>query len=90
LTIVVEGEPDPETRRVVDLRELDRRIEDAVLLPYDHRNLNRDVPTLQGKVPTLEVLLEDVWDRVAAVLPSGELREVVLRIDEFLSGSLRR
>jgi 6-pyruvoyltetrahydropterin/6-carboxytetrahydropterin synthase len=89
LTLVLAGAPDPETRRVVDLEALDRAVEDAVLLPFDHKNLNADVPSLAGEVPTSEVLVMDIWKRVAPRIPGGVLREVILETDEFLAARYR-
>lgn len=89
LTVVLAGEPDPETERLVDLDALDRLVGERVIQVYDHHNLNADVPTLLGRVPTLERLLQDVWERLAAELPGGLLREVRLAQDEFLAGVYR-
>ena len=87
LTLAIRGEPDPETHRLVDLRSLDERIELEVVSVYDHRNLNADVPTLEGRVPTLEVLLKDIWDRSRPLIPPpATLVAIELQVDPFLSG----
>jgi len=87
LTVCVRGNPDELSHRVVDLRELDSIVEERVVSVYDHKNLNADVPSLAGRVPTLEAVLEDVWDRLADHLPAGRLAAVTLQVDEFLSGT---
>ena len=43
LEVTVRGRPDPETGYVLDLAELKRILERAVVGPCDHRNLNKDV-----------------------------------------------
>ncbi len=85
LTIVIRGALDPVTERVADLDALDRVVEAAVVEPFDHKNLNADVPSLAGRVPTAEVLATEIWRRLAGRLPSGELIEVSLQQDEFLT-----
>jgi len=89
LTVVLAGEPDAETSRLMDLDRLDRMIEQRVVSVYDHRNMNRDIPTLADRIPTTEVVLQDIWERIDGGLPRGMLREVRLRQDEFLTGVYR-
>src|SRR5580693_5252694 len=43
LEVTVRGLPDPETGFVMDLGELKRIVERAVVAPCDHKNLNKDV-----------------------------------------------
>jgi 6-pyruvoyltetrahydropterin/6-carboxytetrahydropterin synthase len=83
LTVVVTGNPDPETGRVADFGHLDRLVETHVLSVYDHKNMNKDVDTLRGSIPTVEVVLRDIWDRIDEALPPGRLTEVRLQQDEF-------
>ena len=45
------GRPDPATGYVLDLGELKRILERAVVGPCDHRNLNKDVDFLRGRHP---------------------------------------
>ena len=54
LTVEVAGRPDLETGMVMDYMVLSRLVEEQVLRFVDHRNLNVDVPFLQGIVPTSE------------------------------------
>lgn len=57
IEVTVAGNPDPDTGYVVDLGKLKQVMEDKVLEPCDHRNLNLDVPFLQGVIPTSENLV---------------------------------
>lgn len=87
LRLTIEGLPDPRTGRVLDVRELDGFVEERVVSVYDHRNLNADVPSLSGLVPSLETLLADIWERLRQGLPGrGRLTEIRLEIDAFLAG----
>jgi 6-pyruvoyltetrahydropterin/6-carboxytetrahydropterin synthase len=78
LEVTVRGRPDPETGYVLDLGELKRILERAVVGPCDHRNLNRDVPFLKGTIPTTENLVLAFWRRIAPRIRAGELHCVRL------------
>lgn len=64
LEVSVSGEPDPETGMVLNLRELDRVVREAVIDHVDHRHLNHDVPFLRGVVPTAENVALAFWSRL--------------------------
>ena len=64
LEVSVSGEPDPETGMVLNLRDLDRVIREAVVDQVDHRHLNHDVPFLRGVVPTAENVARAFWERL--------------------------
>jgi 6-pyruvoyltetrahydropterin/6-carboxytetrahydropterin synthase len=64
LEVSVSGEPDPETGMVLNLRDLDRVVREAVVDHVDHRHLNRDVPFLRAVVPTAENVALAFWTRL--------------------------
>lgn len=64
LEVTVEGEPDPVTGMVVDLRELKEILNQEVVEPMDHRFLNREVPPFDRVVPTTENLALEIWKRL--------------------------
>jgi 6-pyruvoyltetrahydropterin/6-carboxytetrahydropterin synthase len=68
LEVSVAGEPDPDTGMVLNLRDLDRVVREAVVGHVDHRHLNRDVPFLEGLVPTAENLALAFWERLDRAL----------------------
>ena len=76
LEVVVAGEIDPATGYVVDLKLLSQVICRRIIDDVDHRNLNTDVPWLQGRIPTAENLALAFWERVRSELPEGSLRSV--------------
>jgi 6-pyruvoyltetrahydropterin/6-carboxytetrahydropterin synthase len=73
LEATVKGRRDPDTGYVLDLGELKRVLERAVVGPCDHRNLNKDVAFLKGVIPTSENLVVAFWDRIAPRIRSGTL-----------------
>jgi 6-pyruvoyltetrahydropterin/6-carboxytetrahydropterin synthase len=68
--VAVEGEPDPLTGMILDLKRLREILEDKVLNVYDHRLLNREVEPFDRVVPTVENIAIDIWNRVAPHIAS--------------------
>src|SRR5215471_16763210 len=64
LEVTIEGEPDPVTGMVFDLRELKQILNEEVVEPMDHRFLNREVPPFDRVVPTTENLAAEIWGRL--------------------------
>ncbi|MEO0557055.1 MAG: 6-carboxytetrahydropterin synthase [Bacteroidota bacterium] len=77
LDVTVAGEPDPETGFVVDLAKLKKIIATYVVEPLDHKNLNLDVPFLNGKMTSTETLAVAIWEQLAPHVPG--LYEIALR-----------
>jgi len=77
LDVTVEGEVDPATGYVLDLRTL-RDVVESVVTELDHRHLNFDVPWLRGVLPSTENLVVALWQRIAPRLPRGRLVRLVL------------
>ncbi len=78
LEVTLQGEVDPKTGYVFDLKRLKQTVQDAVLEDVDHANLNVDVPWLEGVIPTAENLAVTIWQRLEEVLPAGMLERVVV------------
>jgi 6-pyruvoyltetrahydropterin/6-carboxytetrahydropterin synthase len=79
LEVTVEGDPDPVTGMVFDLRELKQILNEEIVEPMDHRFLNREVPPFDRVVPTTENLAIEIWKRMDARIQGGvRLRTVRL------------
>ena len=65
LEVTIQGEPDPVTGMVFDLRELKEILNEEVVEPMDHRFLNKEVPPFDRVVPTTENLAIEIWRRLA-------------------------
>ena len=64
LFVTVKGEINPETGFVVDLKKLSKLINDKIIAKVDHKNLNLDVPFLQGMIASTENLAVAVWNEL--------------------------
>ncbi len=71
LDVTVDGEVDPETGFVMDLKQLRDLVESRVIEDVDHRNLNLDVGWMEGLIPTTENLVVAIWDRLVDAMPDG-------------------
>src|SRR3954451_13855868 len=62
--VTIEGEADPVTGMVMDLKELKQILEDEVVEPMDHRFLNYEVPPFDHVIPTTENVAAEIWRRL--------------------------
>jgi 6-pyruvoyltetrahydropterin/6-carboxytetrahydropterin synthase len=77
--VLVGGEVDEATGMVMNLVDLDRAVQQAILDRFDHANLNLD-PVFQGQVPTTEVFTKVIFELLDKALPAGSLDRV--RVEE--------
>jgi 6-pyruvoyltetrahydropterin/6-carboxytetrahydropterin synthase len=80
--VSVEGDPDPVTGMVLDLKKLKEVVNREVIEPYDHRFLNREVAPFDHVVPTVENIAIDIWQRLAPHLTQPGLRLHGIRVYE--------
>ena len=64
LEVTLEGDPDPVTGMIFDLKTLKEVIQKNVVEPMDHRFLNREVPPFDRIVPTAENIAAEIWKRI--------------------------
>lgn len=77
--VTVSGPIDDRMGMVVDLVELDRILQEEVVVRLDGKHLNEDVPELayDRMLPTCEAIALDVYRRIAPRLPQGVTLERV-------------
>lgn len=79
--VTLEGEPDPITGMIMDLKELKEILDREIVEPMDHRFLNYEVPPFDTVVPTAENVAQEIWRRLERSLAgqgAGKLRRVRL------------
>lgn len=64
LLVTVKGEKNPETGFVANLTEVSKIIMEKVVNKVDHKNLNLDVDFMKDKLPTTEILAEEIWKQI--------------------------
>ncbi|HKW96152.1 MAG TPA: 6-carboxytetrahydropterin synthase [Bryobacteraceae bacterium] len=65
IEISARGAIDGRSGRILDTRVLDALVEQQVLRPLDHRNLNEDVEPFRNVVPTSENLAREIFKRLS-------------------------
>jgi len=69
LEVSVSGPVDAASGRVADLAALDALVKEQVLEPFDHHDLNAEVPAFGERVPTTENLAVEIRARLRARWP---------------------
>jgi 6-pyruvoyltetrahydropterin/6-carboxytetrahydropterin synthase len=82
LEVSLEGQPDPVTGMVLDLKELKEILNREVVDLYDHRFLNYEVPPFDRLVPTTENIARDIWQRLEPHLNGAGRRLHAVRVYE--------
>ena len=75
LDVTVRGPIDARTGMVIDLGELKRIVQDAVIERFDHADLNADA-LFRDRVPTTENIAIAVWELLAPKLGPDRLARV--------------
>jgi 6-pyruvoyltetrahydropterin/6-carboxytetrahydropterin synthase len=80
LYVTVKGIPDKDTGFVINLKTLSAIIRDKVVEALDHKNLNLDVPFLEGIMASTENVAIAIWDLIDGDIRKngGELSKIKL------------
>ena len=78
LTVKVTGEVDEETGYLIDMKFLSDLIKREILEPFDHQNLNLDVPEFKDINPTAENIAKVIHDKLKKQLSKHYQLTIVL------------
>nr|XP_034346416.1 6-pyruvoyl tetrahydrobiopterin synthase isoform X2 [Arvicanthis niloticus] len=76
VVVTIHGEIDPVTGMVMNLTDLKECMEEAIMKPLDHKNLDLDVPYFAAVVSTTENVAVYIWENLQKLLPAGALYKV--------------
>jgi 6-pyruvoyltetrahydropterin/6-carboxytetrahydropterin synthase len=65
LYVTVKGKPNPETGFVMNLKRLSQLIRRHITEQVDHKNLNLDVPFMNGILPSAENIAKVFWQQLS-------------------------
>ncbi|MEE3144830.1 MAG: 6-carboxytetrahydropterin synthase [Bacteroidota bacterium] len=68
MEVWIEGDIDPETGYVIDLKILKDIIKEEIVERFDHRNLNLDCPEFENLIPTAENIILVSWNLLRSKL----------------------
>ena len=63
LIVKITADINPETGYVIDLKTVKDLIDQLVIEPFDHNNLNLDVPEFKYLNPTAENIAKVIWEK---------------------------
>ncbi|MCK0132551.1 6-carboxytetrahydropterin synthase [Flavobacteriaceae bacterium F08102] len=66
LIVSVTGNIDPKTGFVMDMKLLKELIQTEIEEPFDHKNLNEEVPEFYDLNPTAENIVVVIWNKLRA------------------------
>jgi 6-pyruvoyltetrahydropterin/6-carboxytetrahydropterin synthase len=69
LYVTIKGVPDENTGFVYDVKKLGELIRTKIIDKLDHKNLNLDVPFLEGQFCSTENLAIAIWKQLQPLLP---------------------
>ncbi len=78
LDVSVEGSIDEQTGYVIDLSKVKEVVTRVLLSKVDHKNMNLDVPFMQGRIPTSENIIVQFWKILEPALKPAKLVRLVL------------
>jgi 6-pyruvoyltetrahydropterin/6-carboxytetrahydropterin synthase len=70
LSVTIKGTPNPDTGFLYDVKKLSSIIKKQVLDELDHKNLNLDVPFMEGQLCSTENLAIAIWKQLQPHIPS--------------------
>jgi 6-pyruvoyltetrahydropterin/6-carboxytetrahydropterin synthase len=80
--VTLEGDPDPTTGMIFDLKVLKEILQKNVIDPMDHRFLNYEVPPFDKVVPTAENVATEIWNRLEPSFAGSSARLSNIRLYE--------
>ena len=78
LDVSVEGTIDEKTGYVIDLSKVKELVTRELLSKVDHKNMNLDVPFMEGRIPTSENIIVEFWKILEPALAPAKLVRLVL------------
>ncbi|XP_017665374.1 PREDICTED: 6-pyruvoyl tetrahydrobiopterin synthase isoform X1 [Lepidothrix coronata] len=76
VTVTVRGQIDPVSGMVMNLTDLKEYMQEGIMEPLDHKNLDEDVPYFAEVVSTTENVAVFIWENLQRLLPPGILYKV--------------
>ena len=71
--VTVKGPVDESTGMVMNLTDLKQAINQAVMKPLDHKNIDKDVEYFKDRTSTVENIIIFIWDNMQSQLHDSSL-----------------
>jgi 6-pyruvoyltetrahydropterin/6-carboxytetrahydropterin synthase len=80
--VTLEGNINPVTGMVIDLKDLKQILDEEVVQPMDHRFLNYEVEPFQTVVPTAPNVAREIWRRIQRRIDGTGVKLAKVRLFE--------
>lgn len=87
LFVTVEGEINPETGFVVNLKTLSELVNELIIEKLDHKNINLEVDFMSGKLASTENLAKAIFEQLDAPIQKLGVNLHSIRINETENNS---
>lgn len=87
LFVTVEGEINPETGFVVNLKTLSNLVNELVISKLDHKNINLEVDFMSGKLASTENLAKAIFEQLESPIHILGVRLYSIKINETENNS---
>src|SRR5688500_2272595 len=64
LDVTVEGEIEPVTGMIVNIKRIDDVLRDRIVSQFDQRSINDEIPDFANRPPSLENLMLYIWSAI--------------------------
>jgi len=88
LFVTVKGEVNPETGFIIDLKWLGDLLKEKIVDPFDHRNLNLDVPNFEGKMVSTEIVAIEIWNIIEEAIKDQGAELYCVKLNETENNSI--
>lgn len=88
LFVTVEGEINPETGFVVNLKTLSNIVNELIIEKLDHKNINLEVDFMRGKLASTENLAKAIFEQLDAPIQKLGVNLHSIRINETENNSV--
>lgn len=82
LEVSLEGEPDPVTGMIVDLKDVKDILDREIVARMDHRFLNYEVAPFDKVIPTTANIAQEIWKRLERQFAGADFRLARVRLFE--------
>jgi 6-pyruvoyltetrahydropterin/6-carboxytetrahydropterin synthase len=80
--ITVKGDVNENTGFVIDLKKLSQIINEKVIEILDHKNINLEVPFMEGKLASTENLAIGIWNQIEEEIKNQDALLHCVRLEE--------
>ena len=82
IEVTIKGKVNPKTGMIMDFKHLKELVKAEVVDKVDHKNLNIDVPFMEGIISTVENMAVIFWNVLEPKIKNGSLYEIKLSESE--------